>query len=87
MIVAHLALAIAGEDRRIGDAQLSSERQDDAVRNVGRIGQERAQEPNRTQLESEAEARMIVTARSEQGTVAIVEMKVEGELFWRWLPT
>ncbi len=31
MIVAHLALGIAGEDRRVGNVELGGERQDDAV--------------------------------------------------------
>ena len=61
MIVAHQALAIAGEDRRIGNVELGSERQDDAVRNIGRIGQEGTQEPNSTELQGEAQARMVMT--------------------------
>ena len=81
MIVAHKALAIAGQDRQIGNVELGSERQDDAVRNSGRIGQEGAQEPNGTQLQGEAQARMVMTPGFQQGTVAIIEMKVEGELF------
>src|SRR5437763_13599364 len=63
MIVAHLALEIAGENRRIDNVELGSERQDDAVGNIGRIGQKRAQKSNRTELEGKAQARMIVTAR------------------------
>src|SRR6266516_4950074 len=63
MIVAHLALEIAGEDRRIGNVELGSECQDDAVRNIGRIGQECTQKPNRTELEGQAQARMLVTPR------------------------
>jgi hypothetical protein len=50
MIVAHLALAIAREDLRIGDVELGGERQDDVVRNLGWIRQERAQKPNGTEL-------------------------------------
>ncbi len=86
MIIAHLALAIAGEDRRIGDVELGSHRENDAVRNVGRVGQKRAQEANSTQLEGEAQARMRMTPRFQQGTVAVIEMKVEGKLLWGWLP-
>src|SRR5437870_10009757 len=63
MIVAHLAFAIAREDRRIGNVELGSERQDDAVRNVSRIGQERPQKPNGTELEGKAQACMVVTSR------------------------
>jgi len=63
MIVAHLALGIAGEDRRISNVELGSECQDDAVRNIGRIRQEGPQEPNRTELQGKAQARMVVTAR------------------------
>src|SRR5437588_6828181 len=63
MIIAHLALEIAGEDRRIGNVDLGSQRQDDAVRNIGRIGQECTQKPNRTELEGQAQTRMLVTPR------------------------
>jgi hypothetical protein len=63
MIVAHLALAIAREDLRIGDVELGGERQDDVVRNIGWIRQERAQKPNCTELKGKAQARMIVPAR------------------------
>jgi len=63
MIVTHFTLSIAGEDCRIGNVELGSERQDDAVRDVGLIGQERAQEANSTKLEGEPQARMVVTAR------------------------
>src|SRR5436309_9735713 len=63
MIVAHLALEIAGEDCRIGNVELGSERQDNAVRNLGRIGQERTQKPNGIELEGKAKARMVVTPR------------------------
>src|SRR5437667_11902276 len=66
MIVAHLALGIAGEDRRIGNVELGSQRQDDAVRNIGRIGQERPQKPNRTELEGKNKARVSVTTRFQQ---------------------
>src|SRR5438034_1911545 len=59
MIVAHLALGIAGEYRRIGNVELGSQRQDDAVRNIGRIRQERTQKPNRTELEGQAQTRML----------------------------
>ena|SRR5947209_5914905 len=86
MIVAHLTLAVAGENRRISNVELGSERQDDAMRNIGRIGQESAQEPDRTKLKSEAQACMIVTTRSEQTTVTIVKMKVESKLLCGWLP-
>ena len=79
MIVAHLALGIASEDRRIGNVELGSERQDDAVRNLGWIGQEGAQKPNGTQLEGKAQARMVVPPRFQQRAVAVIEMKVEGE--------
>ncbi len=51
----------AGEDCWISDVELRSERQDDAVRNVGGIGQERAQKPNRTELEGKPQACMVVT--------------------------
>src|SRR5947209_211396 len=63
MIVAHLALEIAGENRRISDIELSSKCQDHHMGNVGRIGQECSQKPNGTELEGKAQARMIVTAR------------------------
>ena len=85
MIVAHLALGIAGEDRRIGNVELGSQRQDDAVRNIGRIGQERTQKPNRTELEGKAQARVLVTTRFQQRAVSVIEMKVKGQLFWGWL--
>jgi len=63
MIVAHFTLSIAGEDCRNGNVELGSERHPDAVSDVGRIGQERAQEANSTKLEGEPQARMVVTAR------------------------
>jgi hypothetical protein len=83
--MAHLPLAIEGEDRWIGDVELGSKREDDAVRNVSWVGQEGSQEPNCTKLEGEAQARMAMTPRFQQSAVSIVEVKVEGELFWRWL--
>ncbi len=62
------------------------ERQDDSVGNVGWIRQERAQEPNRTELKGKAKACMVVTPRFQQRAISVIEMKGEGELFWRWLP-
>jgi hypothetical protein len=51
MIVTHLTLTIAVQDRQIGNVELGSHQEDDAVKNVDRIGQEGAQEPNSTKLE------------------------------------
>jgi hypothetical protein len=51
MIVTHLTLTIAVQDPQIGNVELGSHQEDDAVKNVGRIGQEGAQEPNSTKLE------------------------------------
>jgi len=85
MVVAHFALVIGRKDAQISDVQLGSKREDDALGNVGRIGQERAQEANCTQLKREPQASMGVTPRFQQSTVAIIEMEVEDELFWRWL--
>ena len=37
-------------------------------------------------IPGKAQARMIVTPRVQQHAVAIIEMKVTGQLFWGWLP-
>jgi hypothetical protein len=49
-IVAHFAFPIAGEYRHIGDIQLGGKCENDIVRHIRRIGQERSEKPNRTQL-------------------------------------
>ena len=61
MIIAHLALAIAGKDAEISNVELGSKGQDHVVRNVGRIGEKCTQKPNRTKLKGKAQARMGMT--------------------------
>jgi hypothetical protein len=59
VIVAHLALPIAGEDSQVGNIELGSECQE----NVGWIREKRPQEPSGTQLEGKPQARMGMAPR------------------------
>jgi hypothetical protein len=85
VITAHFTLTIAREDAQISDVQLGGKGQNDRMRNVRWIGEKGSQEPNGTQLEGEAQACMCMTPGFQQGAVAIVKVKIEGQLFGRWL--
>lgn len=67
-----LALGVGRHARR-GDIQLLSEVRDDPARNVGQIGDERADEADRGQLHREAQPVVIATSTTDQAPILVVE--------------
>jgi hypothetical protein len=57
----------------------------DALRDIGGVGQEGAQEPHRAELHGEAEAGVIVPAPGDEAAVGVVEVEVAPELRGRRL--
>ena len=58
---------------------------DHAGRDLGRVGEERAQEPDRDQLQREAQPVLVPTALGDQGEIGVVEMEVPSQLRGRGL--
>src|SRR5436309_1608784 len=86
VIVAHLALAVAGEDSQISNIELGRKLQDNVVRNIGGIREKRPQESDGTKLKSKAQACMSMAPGVQQSAITIIEMKVASKLFWRGFP-
>ena len=67
-----LALGVRRHARR-GDAELLGDVLDDPARNVNRIGDERADEAHRGQLDREAQPVVIAAATTDQAPILVVE--------------
>jgi hypothetical protein len=80
VVPARLAVAIALEDREVGDVELTGHVVDHQPGDVGGIGQERPQEPHRAELQREPQPRPIPGAALDQGSVGVVEVEVAVEL-------
>jgi len=68
------------EHPRVGDAELPGQVRRDRPGHVGRVGQERPQEADGTELDGEAEAVVLTTAHVHQVPVGRVEVEVAVEL-------
>lgn len=55
----------------------------DHARHVGRVGEERAEEPDGAELDGEPETIVIAAANLDQRSVSVVEMEVPVELLQR----
>ena len=85
VIPALLARRVALQAAGVGDAQLPGEVGHDARRDLGRVGQESAQEPHRPELHGEPEAVVIAPAPGDEATILVVEVEVAFELGGRRL--
>jgi hypothetical protein len=75
--------AILGQTGRVADAELGGHIRDNVRRDVGWLGQERAQEPSGGQLECEPQPAVGAAPYFDQLKVGIVEVKVALELLVR----
>src|SRR5229473_4532977 len=75
--------AILGQTGHVADAELGGHIRDNIRRDVGWLGQERAQEPSGGQLEREPELVLCAAPHFDQLKVGIVEVKVALELLVR----
>ena len=75
--------AILGQTGHVADAELGGHIRDNVRRDVGWLGQERAQEPSGRQLQREPELVVCAAPHFDQLKVGIVEVKVALELLVR----
>jgi hypothetical protein len=68
-------LRVVRQAARIGDAQLLGDPEGDALRHLGRPGEEGAQEPHGAQLHREAQAVVIAAAAVDQRPVTLIEVE------------
>jgi len=67
------AAHVAIQARRIAGAHLSSDVRHNPSGHVGRVSQEQAKEPQRAELQREADAVAITTALGDQSLIGVVE--------------
>ena len=79
------AVQVSREAGRVRDPQLATQMGHHAGRDIGRVGEEGAQEPDRDQLQREAQPVLVPTALGDQGEVGVIEMEVPSQLRGRGL--
>jgi hypothetical protein len=79
------AVQVSGEAGRVRDPQLATQMGHHPGRDIGRVGEEGAQEPNCDHLQCEAQPVLVPTALGDQGQVGVIEMEVPSQLGGRGL--
>jgi hypothetical protein len=75
-----LADAVASQRRQVGDRQLPGDMDDDDVRDLGGIVEERPEKPDRSQLQGKAQPVVFATPRPQHRAISVVELEVTTEL-------
>jgi hypothetical protein len=78
------SFGITHDALRIGNAELGSDIRNDAHRNIDRVSEKGSQKPECADLNSKAETIVISTTLGNKQAIFVIEMKIAGELLWRW---